>query len=90
MDKNEILSIIEKLNKNISALEKQVSNLQSVIRQYQKEKKNFMNHLPVCTSCGKNFFLKDLRIATQLDVDEYDSDHEGYAGPTIGELYCGC
>jgi glycyl-tRNA synthetase (class II) len=43
-----------------------------------------------CSSCGRHFLTKDVWIATQRDVDEYTDMNDGYAGPTVGEYYCGC
>lgn len=88
-DEEQILvsSLLKDVNHVISQLQTQVNTMHQMVEQFREK---IMKHFPVCTSCGRHYPFDQLRVATRTDVDEYESENEGYAGPSIGELYCGC
>jgi len=75
IQKNAIVDIVKKHEKNINDIDKKIKNLTKLF--------------PRCYSCGKHFHPKQLTIATQDDVDERVDRNDGYFGPEVGEYYCG-
>lgn len=83
-----IIDEIKILNCDITELQSKIKILQNKKDKLENENYTiFKNLAPQCASCGTYSF--DMWIATQTDDDEYESEHEGYAGPIIGDWYCG-
>lgn len=72
------------LMNHIQQLQRELRNLEKNIRLYKK------THGEQCASCGRYNLSSEMWIAEQSDIESYLDCGEGYAGPTIGEFYCGC
>lgn len=82
---------MESLLEKRAKLMQQLETIQRELCEVEMEIRHFLQKYGVtCSSCGRSFLQKDVWIATQHDIDEYRDMNDGYAGPTIGEYYCGC
>lgn len=72
----------EKYEKEVQHLIKKIKAIDVEIERWKKMQ------VPNCSSCGKH--KQNVWVATEKDVQDYIDQKEGYAGPTVGEYYCGC
>jgi hypothetical protein len=74
---------IGQLDEERAVINEQIAALQGAIV-------TAMRNEPQCASCGKHRFAGEMHLADEKDVAEWVDQNEGYAGPVVGEFYCGC